>query len=153
FLNFLAGGDAHDLDGIADHVGGALLSFRSSRHLDKTIPHCRRADCRSLSPDRAQTHRRVLAPRHPVHPAEIGFRRHHMERVHLCPAPGRAEYSRIRLGPPLKPPMLSAKHIGITGLGPNGNLVFRDFKLRHYPRISRVANAAVYAYDTTGSVA
>ncbi len=29
FVGFLAGGDAHDADGVADHVGGALLSFRS----------------------------------------------------------------------------------------------------------------------------
>ncbi len=28
----LAGGDLHDVDGVADHVGGALLSFRPSRH-------------------------------------------------------------------------------------------------------------------------
>jgi hypothetical protein len=32
-LGFLARGDAHDLDGVADHVGGALLAFGSARHL------------------------------------------------------------------------------------------------------------------------
>jgi hypothetical protein len=32
FLDFLAGGDSHDLHGGADHVSGALLSFRSLRH-------------------------------------------------------------------------------------------------------------------------
>ena len=31
-FRFLAGGNAHDLHGIADHVGGALLSFRSGRN-------------------------------------------------------------------------------------------------------------------------
>ena len=29
---FLAGGDPHDLDGCADHVGGALLAFWSAWH-------------------------------------------------------------------------------------------------------------------------
>ena len=29
---FLASGDAHDLDGRADHVSGALLSARTFRH-------------------------------------------------------------------------------------------------------------------------
>jgi len=29
FLN-LAGGDPHDMDGVADYIGGALLAFRSS---------------------------------------------------------------------------------------------------------------------------
>ena len=32
-LGFLARGDAHDLDGVADHVGGALLAFGPARHL------------------------------------------------------------------------------------------------------------------------
>ena len=31
-LLLLPGGDAHDLDGVADHVGGALLAFGSLRH-------------------------------------------------------------------------------------------------------------------------
>jgi hypothetical protein len=31
-LLLLAGEDAHHLDGVADHVGGALLAFRSARH-------------------------------------------------------------------------------------------------------------------------
>src|SRR3954447_25668161 len=32
-LLLLPGGDAHDLDGVADYVGGALLAFRSLGHL------------------------------------------------------------------------------------------------------------------------
>jgi len=32
FLN-LARRDPHDMDGVADHVGGALLAFRASGHL------------------------------------------------------------------------------------------------------------------------
>src|ERR1700731_3134667 len=33
FFGFLAGHDAHDLDGSADHVGGALLASRAAQHL------------------------------------------------------------------------------------------------------------------------
>jgi hypothetical protein len=29
----LAGRHPHDMDGVADHVGGALLAFRASGHL------------------------------------------------------------------------------------------------------------------------
>jgi hypothetical protein len=32
FFGFLAGRDPHDADGVADHVGGALLAARASRH-------------------------------------------------------------------------------------------------------------------------
>ena len=32
-VGFLASGNAHDADGIADHVGVALLAFRSGGHL------------------------------------------------------------------------------------------------------------------------
>src|SRR5437588_1850025 len=32
FLGFFAGRDPHDLDGVADHVGGALLTSGSARH-------------------------------------------------------------------------------------------------------------------------
>jgi hypothetical protein len=32
-FGFLAGCNPHDLDGVADHVGGALLAARASRHL------------------------------------------------------------------------------------------------------------------------
>jgi len=28
----LAGRDAHDFDGVADHIGGALLAFRAGGH-------------------------------------------------------------------------------------------------------------------------
>ena len=31
-VGFLARRNAHDADGVADHVGGALLAFRSGRH-------------------------------------------------------------------------------------------------------------------------
>jgi len=31
-LGFLAGRNPHDLDGVADHVGGALLAAGASRH-------------------------------------------------------------------------------------------------------------------------
>jgi hypothetical protein len=37
FFGFLAGRDPHDLDGIADHVGWALLASRPPRH-DETLP-------------------------------------------------------------------------------------------------------------------
>lgn len=33
FFFLFAGGNAHDANGIADYVGGALLAFRSGRHL------------------------------------------------------------------------------------------------------------------------
>jgi hypothetical protein len=32
FFEFLAGRDPHDLDGVADHVGGALLASGAARH-------------------------------------------------------------------------------------------------------------------------
>ena len=31
-FDFLAGRDAHDFDGVADHIGGAPLAFRAGRH-------------------------------------------------------------------------------------------------------------------------
>jgi hypothetical protein len=34
-LVFLAGRDPHDLDGVADHVGGALLASGSTRHIKR----------------------------------------------------------------------------------------------------------------------
>ena len=33
FFRFLAGRDPHDLDGVSDHVGGALLPLGPLRHL------------------------------------------------------------------------------------------------------------------------
>src|SRR5690242_7952596 len=37
-LRLLAGRDAHDFDGVADHVGGALLAFGASRHRRPSLP-------------------------------------------------------------------------------------------------------------------
>jgi hypothetical protein len=37
FLGFLAGGDPHNLDGVADHVGGPLLASVSVRHFHASV--------------------------------------------------------------------------------------------------------------------
>ena len=38
-IGFLAGRDPHDADGVADYVGGALLSLGAARH-QRSIPYC-----------------------------------------------------------------------------------------------------------------
>jgi hypothetical protein len=45
-VGFLAGRDPHDADGVADHVSGAFLSARASRHL---VPVCGYAASPQLS--------------------------------------------------------------------------------------------------------